>query len=189
LQTTLLDVDETETIEPISEERLAWVGERLAAISYKHWVFEITEAGPGLEPLVHMSFATVDSYNQSQPFTAECFYRIEDVPTTDEAFGNWVVAAIAAAELHEVAENVRFRGQQVIDPHSPALRAWDGGLYIQICESARINGNPFHDVIYAGAAEMVKTYAVPPEISMKSCTDHLTRNVAPRRVKPRAIAA
>ena len=189
MQGSVLTVDDSEVIEPIAPERLSWIEQQLAKLSFHHWTFTLEESGPGLEPLVWLRFVTTDSTNPSRPFTAENAYRVEDLPSTVEAFGFWALAAITAAQMHETAEQVMFDGKPIIDPHSPAYRQCDGALYIKLCESARTNGDPFHDVLYAAGMDLVTANGVPGEIKLAACRDHLQRNVAPRRVQPRAIAA
>lgn len=86
--------------------------------------------------------------------------------------------------MHEIAETLTIGGEPVLDPHTPENRPWDGALYLRICEAARSNGDPFHGVLYADAAAMVAAHQVPPQVALTrgQCHEHLTHNVAPRRL-------
>jgi hypothetical protein len=181
--TKLLERGETDARQgtAVSQERLDWVRAQLDRFSYRNWAFEIATEGFH-QPVVILRFATENTQVPGEPFVGESAYNVSDLPTTEASFKSWMLAAIVSAEMHEVEERVFYDGELAAPPHAPGNRVWSLGLYDEICEEARNNGDPFRLVLHAATVTSVRRGTVPAEVPAQTgCIDHLQRNI-PRRL-------
>jgi hypothetical protein len=169
---------------PVDQERLDWVRAQLARFSYRNWAFVVETEG-FYQPVAILRFATENTQVEGEPFVGESAYNVSDLPTEPAAFKSWMLAAITSAEMHEVAERVMCDGELAAPPHSAEFRVWSLGLYEEICQEAKANGDPYLNVLHAATAIAVRRGTVPPEVPAQTgCTDHLQRNIPRRLAKP-----